>query len=335
MLAIAPLTDQQALADFVHRQPLNPFLQSWAWGEFQGSVGRKIWRLGAMEGGHLVGAALAIEHEILLGRTYLYCPRGPLAERLDVWQALAEELRRVAAQAGAMYLKIDPGHYSFDFTERDFPKGFTPGTTLQPQQTMLIDVARLLPDILESFHSKTRYNIRLAEKKNLTIRWSTDDKDLSIFLELMAHTAKRQHIHLHRDSYYQKLFSTLRAVQMVELVIGEVGGQAEAAHMILWHGQTATYLHGGSRGAHKDMMAPYLLQWRTIERAHERDITKYDLWGIAPDDEPGHKWAGITRFKKGFQGQKIIFPPAANYILQPAWYYSYRLAKKLRGMLDE
>ncbi|MBI2985113.1 MAG: peptidoglycan bridge formation glycyltransferase FemA/FemB family protein [Candidatus Kerfeldbacteria bacterium] len=335
MFVVRPLAERQELEQLIAAQPLHPFLQSWAWGDFQASVGRKIWRLGGYEEKQLGGAALVIEHQILLGKTYLYCPRGPLASNRAVFDKLLAAIQRLAAEQGAMYAKADPGRYSFALSAESLPAGYELGTPLQPRQTLLIDLRPSTAELLAAMHRKTRYNIRLAERKGVTIRWSKSAEDISLFLSLLHQTAARQGIRLHGDDYYRQLITILGAAGMAELVIGEYHGQALAAHLMIWHGQTATYLHGASSGEQQELMAPHLVQWRSIERAKQRGCTTYDFWGVAPADQPGHKWAGITRFKKGFGGHVEVFPPAVNAIIQPQWYWAYRMAKRLRGGVDE
>lgn len=334
MITIRPLEDAQAVTELVDRQPLQPFLQSWAWGEFQRALGRPIWRLGAFEGDQLVGTALVIQHELLLGKTYLYCPRGPLADTPEAARTLFHAIRELGKKENAMYVKIDPNLYHFGNEVRSLANGYSVGTTMQPQQTQVLNTSIATDEILAAMHSKTRYNIRLAEKKQVTVRWSRTPEDLQQFLRLMHQTGERQGIRLHHDSYYQKLFSALSTNGAAELVLGEYAGAVRAAHMIIWHGQTATYLHGGSDDSTKEAMVPYLLQWETIQKAHQRGIKEYDLWGVAPDDATSHKWAGITRFKRGLGGRHIVFPSSLNAIIQPQWYQFYRLAKRMRGGVD-
>ena len=335
MVEIRELTEEKGLAELLSTQPLQPFLQSWAWGEFQKGLGRRIWRLGAFENKALVGAALVIEHQLILGKSYVYCPRGPLATGPDVAAALLKKMAELGKETGAMYAKIDPGLYAFDWSAVHQPASVTMGTTLQPRQTWLIDTSQTPDDILTASHQKTRYNVRLAEKRGVTVRWSTEDADVKIFLGLMHQTAKRQGIRLHSDTYYQKQFSILSQAKMAEFAIAELDGQPLAANMIIWHDQTATYLHGGSSDEHSNVMAPHLLQWRTIEQCHQRGVTTYDLWGVAPADQSDHHWQGISRFKKGFAGREQIFPAALNIILQPQWYQTYRWVKRIRGGVDE
>lgn len=336
MVTLRPLTDAAALTGLLQRQPLQPFLQSWAWGDFQHELGRSVFRIGAYDDrDQLVGALLAIRHEIILGKSYLYCPRGPLADTPEVLRALFQALRQLGEHEQAMYVKVDPGLYHFSDDILSLAEGYSIGTALQPQQTIVLDTKQSPVDMMAGMHPKTRYNIRLAQKKGVNVRWSTSDGDLADFLRLMHQTAARQGIRFHSDAYYRRLFSTMLKHQQVELVVGDFEGQVRAAHMIIWHGQTATYLHGGSDDAHKDAMVPYLLQWATIQKAHERGVTEYDLWGVAPDDIPNHKLAGVTRFKRGFSGRQIVFPSSMNAVLQPQWYQAYRLAKRIRGGVDE
>jgi lipid II:glycine glycyltransferase (peptidoglycan interpeptide bridge formation enzyme) len=180
-------------------------------------------------------------------------------------------------------------------------------------------------------HQKSRYNLRLAQKKGVTVRWSTNDEDFSAFMKLQHETATRQQIRLHPDHYYRLMFETLRSHNMVELGIAEYQGEIVAVNEIIWCGSTATYIHGASSDLHKEAMAPYFLQWETLQRARQKNMRAYDLRGISPADQPDHKLAGVTRFKLGLGGKTVIYPEAMNAILQPTWYWAYRLAKRARG----
>lgn len=334
MIEIRPLSSPAGLQELLATQVLQPFLQSWAWGEFQASIGRKIWRLGAYDGEQLVGAALVIEHQLLLGKTYLYCPRGPIAATRPVVDVLLPAIHELGQKEGAMYVKIDLGLFTFPFDPADWASRYSVGTPLQPATTQVLDLMPGAEALLETMHQKTRYNIRLAEKKGVQIRWSEADDDFPIFLDLITRTYSRQGIRLHPAGYYRELWTHLRNAGQAALAIAEWQGRPLAANLILWHGTTATYLHGGSSDTEKNIMAPYLLQWRTIEEAIRRGMKEYDFWGVAPNDDANHKWAGVTRFKKGFGGRVVTFPPALNSILQPQWYQAYRWAKRFRGGVD-
>lgn len=332
---IRPVLDQRELGSLIAQQPLQPYLQSWTWGEFQSSLGRRIWRLGDEVNGSLCGAALIIEHQLMLGRSYCYCPHGPVTTSIDSLRRLYAAILDVAKEAGAMHVKIDPPQYPFPYDQSTFPSPFTPGTTLQPRTTLVLDCQLTETELLAAMHPKTRYNIRLAEKKGVTVRWSTSDADYQTFMQLQRATAERQGIRLHPDNYYQRMFAALRSANLVSLAIAEYDGRALAINEIIWQDQTATYIHGGSTTELKELMAPHLLQWQIILEVKRRGMHHYDLRGIAPENQPNHKLAGVTRFKKGFGGSVVTFPPAANGVINQSWYAAYRLAKRLRGGVDE
>ncbi len=334
MVTVRPLEDRQALAELINRQPLQPFLQSWAWGEFQRAYGRRILRLGAYENSVLLGAITLIEHNLILGKSYLYAPRGPIAQTAEATTALFQAAREHGKKFGAMYVKIDPAIYNFPF---DFAqlRGYEAGTTLQEPNTLVLDLQPSEEELLTAMHTKTRYNIRLAEKRGVTVRWSTTDHDHDTYLALQRVTFERQGIRLHPDRYYQVMFETLKMAGIGELAIAEFEGQPLAINLVLWHEQTAVFNHGGSSNDHKEVMAPYLLQWASIRKAKEKKMTTYDFRGIAPEGSPDHKLAGVTRFKLGFGGRRVVYPEARNTILDPLWYQAYRLAKRVRGGVDE
>ncbi len=114
------------------------------------------------------------------------------------------------------------------------------------------------------------------------------------------------------------------------LWFAEVGGQPAAAAIVAYYGGTATYLHGASMAELRQHMAPYLLHWEIMRDAKARGFCTYDFWGVAPTDDPGHPWAGITRFKTGFGGWRVNYLGAWELPLRPVWYSLYRTA---RGIL--
>lgn len=333
-VTIRPIEATDTISDLIAAQPLQPFLQSTIWADFQRALGRRVWQLGAFADGTCQGVATVIEHRLIMGQSYLYCPRGPLANDQETLLALVAAIRDLGNKEKAMYVKIDPGAYRFPFHRTDFPIGSSVGTTLQPVTTQVLDLQPGPEVLLSAMHQKTRYNIRLAEKKGVTVRWSTTADDLEIFLDLITKTYARQGIRLHPPAYYRTMWKFLIAAEMAELGIAELNGEPLAANMVIWHDNTATYQYGGSADQQKQVMAPYVLQWETIKRACARSTMTYDFWGIAPEDAPLHKLAGVTRFKKGFGGRVVNFPPALNMILQPTWYQAYRLAKRMRGGVD-
>ena len=226
MIDVRPLETAVGLSDLLRRSPVQPFLQSWAWGEFQKNYGRQICRLGVYDHDQLVGAVTLLTHQLVLGRRYLYAPHGPVADSPAALIALAAAAQDHGRHEGAMYVKLDIPVHNFPIP-LDLP-GYEPGSSLQPRHTLILDLAPDEAALLAAMHQKTRYNIRLAEKHGVTIRWSTSDDDHERYLALQKEMAERQNISLHPDRYYRLMFETLRSAGMGELAVAECDGQALA-----------------------------------------------------------------------------------------------------------
>lgn len=290
------------------------FLQSTEWEAFQRSVGRKTWR---------ADGALVIRHDLPLGLHYLYCPRLDLGIRNQgVGMRALDDIKKIAVQERSIFLKIDPlaplqtANYKLQVS-----------VSIQPRQTILLDLCnRSAHDILAAMHEKTRYNIRLAERKGVEIVHQSSagsEGDNRIFWELLRQTAARERIRTHPQEYYQKMTATSSEHFSNELFFARYQGTTIAGALINFYRGITTYLHGASQREHKAVMAPHLLQWRIIQEAQRRGCAQYDFWGI---DE--QRWPGITRFKRGFGGHEISYPPSVNAVYRPVWYALYAAVKK-------
>ncbi|MBL7154992.1 MAG: peptidoglycan bridge formation glycyltransferase FemA/FemB family protein [Candidatus Portnoybacteria bacterium] len=290
------------------------FLQSWPWGEFQESLGRQIWRL-ETEG----LKALLIKHNLPLGKSYLYCPRGPVGEiSKDRFQRFLVEVKKIAQQEKSIFFKIEPQN-NFQFSIFNFQIS---NKEIQPSKILILDITKPEEELLSRMHPKTRYNIRLAQKKGVTVEQSSEKID--DFLRLSKETAKRDKFHLHPQKYYQKMLEVLGQEGMVKLFLAKYQNQIVAANLVCFFSQTAFYLHGASDYNFRQLMAPHLCQWQGICQAKKLGLKYYDFWGI---DEK--KWPGVTRFKKGFAGQEINYPGAFDLVFQPIWYKIYSLARRI------
>ena len=325
------------------------FLQSREWGEFQKKTGRKIWPLWYKDGDEIQAVALIIRHGLPFGFSYLYCPRGPLfnfqfsppaggfnfQKKSKIFEGLLEKIKEINAKEKAIFFKIEPGA-DFPFNLSDF--GFMKSKKeIQPSQTVILDLTKTEEELLAEMKSKTRYNINLAERKDIKItQQTTHNSQLTTFLELLKETAEREGFRLHPKEYYEKLFAAHSPNFSVELFLAEYNGKTIAAHLLVFFGNPArttdviqsggqaVYLHGASSREHKDAMAPYLLHWEAIKEAKRRGYLTYDFWGISEK-----KWPGLTRFKKGFGGAEKEYPGAFDLVFAQFWYWVYNIVRKI------
>jgi len=290
------------------------FLQSWQWGEFQKSLGRKIWRI---ENNNLKG--LIIKYDLPLNKNYLYCPYGPIGQ--EGFNDFLEEVKKISNQEKSIFLKIEL--QSSNLKSQVENSGFIKSSKqIQPAKTIILDLRKSEEDLLSQMHPKTRYNIRLAKKKGITIK-EEDIGKINIFLELLKKTAKRDNFQLHPEDYYRKMVDVLGG-ERIKMFSANCNSKVIAANLVYFFNEKATYLHGSSDYAYRKLMAPYLLQWQVILEAKNNGFSYYDFWGI---DEK--KWPGVTRFKKGFNKKETTYPGPFDLVFKNIYYKAYNLARKV------
>ncbi len=303
------------------------FLQSWDWGEFQRSTGKDIFRLECEENGQIKAQVQVFAHTLFRGLRYAYAPRIPVSKKLI--QALQDFFEK----KNFLFLRIEPQTVAPLFSSRTVRV-----PCRQPQYTLILDFEKTPQQLLEGMHPKTRYNIRLAQKKNLSLN---QEKNVDVFFALNEQTTQRDGFKSHDKEYYKKMLE----LPFVHQINAVYEGTPVASVLLLVWGKRCTYLHGASSNEHRSTMAPHLLQWAGIQLARQLQCTEYDFWGIAPivnnESEAnalsfhGYKWqgnhrfAGVTRFKVGFGGEVKNYPDAFEVPLKFIPYQLYRLLKKI------
>ena len=171
-------------------------------------------------------------------------------------------------------------------------------------------------------HQKTRYNIRLAEKKGVKIVESGAAR-FEEFWQLLVSTGDRDEFNLHGRSYYQEMLKF--DSNFVKLFFAESEGKLLAVSLVVFFGDMATYIHGGSANENREVMAPYALQWQMIKLAKQMNYKYYDFHGV---DEV--KWPGVTRFKFGFGAKQADYPGTFDLVYDQGWYNIYKMVRKVR-----
>jgi len=331
------------LDDFVisrSREGGAEFLQAWFWGEIEEETGREIKRFGVVSKGEskggdssrgesrLVAVAVLIKQALPAGFFYWYSPRGPLGDKKAVEFLIKEIDRRYPR---AVFLRFEPEMESAFDSEGAVPGYSRPAglvlkksLDLQPKQSLIIDLDRTEEEILSAMHQKTRYNIRLAEKKGVIIE-EGGAGNFEEFWNLMNKTGERDAFRLHSRKHYQAL---LAGSSPIRLYLARYEGKAIAAGLFCFWGDKVTYLHGASDNDQRNLMAPYLLQWEMMRRAKIEGYKYYDFFGI---DEK--KWPGVTRFKLGFSGRRVVYPGTTDAVFRPAMYKAYNFLRGIRRRL--
>lgn len=341
--------DAAAWDTLVTALPNPQLLQSWAWGEFKSRHGWRARRLSwETPGGP--AAAQVLTRTALRALKVLYVPRGPLLD----WASEAartetlSELEDLARRERAILIKIDPDvavARGAAGAEQPQPVGqaveaalrargwvFSPAP-VQFRNTAALDLRRTEADLLAGMKPKTRYNLRLAERKGVRVRPGGPD-DLDLLYEMYAETGARDGFVIRPRAYYQDAWGSFMRAGLAQPFIAEVEQAPVAALVAFRFGRTAWYMYGMSRAVHREKMPNHLLQWRAIQWARERGCETYDFWG-APDElvETDRLW-GVWKFKEGFGGEFARGLGAWDYAPWPALYrlYSTVLPRALGAM---
>lgn len=349
-LSVAQVTEPREWDQALLALPNPHILQSWAWGEFKSCTGWRARRLLFQDQGQRVAAATVLERKVpRLPLTILYVPKGPALD----WAAagLADrvlaELERLACRRRALFIKVDADIYH----PADVPL-FSPRPACAPEltgalsargwrfsaeqiqyrNTALLDLSLDQDDLLVSMKQKSRYNVRLAQRRGVTVREGTL-LDVDLFYRLYAETAQRDGFLIRPRSYYADAWERFMdrgqgdaASARARLLLAEFEGEVVAGLLLFIFGPTAWYMYGASSDRHRQHMPNHLLQWEAMRWAKAAGCTLYDLWG-APDrlDEADPMW-GVLQFKLGLGGQVARGIGAWDFPTRRLLYHLYGLA---------
>jgi lipid II:glycine glycyltransferase (peptidoglycan interpeptide bridge formation enzyme) len=338
-------TDRRTWDDFVERSSSGSFLQSWLWGDFQQAAGFQVLRLkiAKKDSGDLLGICLLVERKLPFHKAYWYAPWGPVLkdelsneERFLVLNLLRANVSFVSKNH-PIFLRIEPHREKNDEGISVLMKArFSAiGTGVQPKDTLLLDLRQNEDDLLRGMHSKTRYNIRVAIRHGITVSEKTNKEGLEIFMAMAQEIQNRGGFHYHTRHYYQKMLEVLGSEQKVRLLVALYKNEPLAAGIFIKFGKTYTYAHGASFKKKAHVMAPHFLHWEAILQAKKEGFEWYDFFGIAPNENPKHPWAGISRFKRGFGGQEKNFIGAADGVFDVTQYKILNIGKALREILHK
>lgn len=295
------------------------------------------------------GTILLLERSILPGVHIAYIPYGPdIPPSFDSTTAvhflceLAQSLRtRLSPHCFALRFDLQGGSSGDIGSEVMHPEPLPlplrqAPYRVQPPDTVIVSLAGSEDEILKSMHKKTRYNIRLAEKKGITIqRYSAHQaKDkIDSWYELYRETAERDKIGIHPYAYYQRLFSEAAedsGEPVLCLYMAEYEQEELAGIIVSRCGKRSTYMYGASSSKKRELMPNYLLQWAAIADARKAGALYYDLFGIPPSGDSSHPLYGLWRFKTGFGGKIHHYHGAWDYPYKMMLYRIWCLLESLR-----
>lgn len=295
-------TDAEAwdreLSRFASPAPLN---QAWAWGQVQARTG---WRVDRLRFAGRAPVTVLVQGSGPM--RWAFVPRGPV----DSSAELLEMLAGWARSAGLARLRVEP-EIGPDVRPLLLRLGFHRVADVQPSHTRILSLGSET-DMLASLHRSTRYNIGYAEKRGVTVEMGSDAEELA---RHMAASAARAGVNLPGAPYIRLLLDSLPTSRTF---VARHEGDSLCALLVAVHDGRAYYLYSGSNGLKRNLKAMNLAMWCAMRYAAEVGCRDFDLWGIAPDNDPTHPWHGFTEFKRGFGGRDVEYAGTWDLALSPA-----------------
>ena len=305
-------------------------LQSKEWGEFRQSTDLKVVRDGEIQ--------VSIHKIPYTPWNVGYCPKGPMPDESQV-----ETLKKIARENSCIFIKCEP------MVEISNPKfsnsqmrkmGFEEGRSLFTKYNFVLDVTPSEDELLASFKQKTRYNIKVAEKKGVTVEIDDSAEAFERYLELTEETTKRQGFYAHGREYHKKMWEALGNSPIsnsqilklsAHLLVAKYQGEIITTWVLFKYGDTLYYPYGASTREHREVMANNLVMWEAIRLAKKWGLTYLDMWGaLGPEADPNDPWYGFHTFKSGYGARHVEYVGTWDYVAKPGLYKVFRVIEDLR-----
>lgn len=321
---------------FVLRHCPEAVFQAWDWGAAQQRMGNSVDRFGLYEDHELVGVMQVTLVRARRG-SFLHVRHGPIFSKFkrEYWERAVAFLSRMARERACWFFRVSPLVAPGDKAAAILMKlggVFAAIHRMDGEYCWVLDLDQPIEQLLQNMRKTTRYEIRKAEKEQVTVYETGNPVYLRDFFALYAETSARQGFVPHAG--IQEEFEVFSQKKQARLYLGKHGGKTVAAAIILYFGNQAIYHHGASVSC--DVPVSPLVQWEAIKDAKHRGMKVYNFWGIAPENSPRHPWRGITVFKKGFGGRPVEYMHAIDVPVSPLYFISrtVEMVRRIRKGYD-
>lgn len=314
-------------------------LQSYEWGEFREKTDVKVLRLGIYEKETLVdGFTLTIHKLPRTSATIGYLPKGVMPDT-----SLLKELRVLGKKEKCIFIQLEPNvRNSKEAKNKLLHLGLKVAVhPLFTKFTFVLDLTPSEEELMKSFHSKTRYNIRVAQRHGVTIAERNTPDAFASYLALTEETTKRQKFYAHTRNYHTLQWETLPheakspfATLSSHLLLANYNKKTLAAWILFVFKDTLYYPYGASSTEHKETMSSNLIMWEAIKFGKRLGLKKFDMWGaLEPEPDINDTWYGFHRFKQGYHPEHVEFVGSYDLVINPVLYQGYKIADKLRWLM--
>lgn len=312
-------------------------LQAYEWGEFRKKTGVTVVRKAKVKNGKLIDGFTLTIHPIPHTKyTIGYLPKGSLPTK-----ELLETLKELGNHYNCVFIQFEPNVINTETNQRVLKKlGLTPSHhPLFTKFTFTLDLSLSEEALLAQMHQKTRYNIRVAQKKGVVVTEDNSDSAFAQYLTLTDETTTRQKFYAHTHSYHKKQWETLphtpsKNSLSAHLLTAKFENETLVAWIVFIFNNTLYYPYGASSSAHKDKMASNLMMWEAIRFGKKMGCTAFDMWGaLGKNPDTTDPWYGFHRFKENYGSVHTEFVGSFDYVLNPFAYKMYQILDTIRWII--
>lgn len=299
-------------------------LQSPEWGEFKRRMGTPSVSVGGIQ---------FTKHKIPFLPFYVgYAPKVNFARQKLSWK----EFKEIAKNERCAFIRFDVPNVLKSTSENSSSSKIveelekyckkSPKSTMT-KYNVLLDLSCPEEVLSQNLHQKTRYNIRLADKKGVEIKVEDNENGIETFLELNHETAKRQGFLLHPDKYYREAYETLHKYGMADILIAYYENKPLVAWILCNYKGVLYYPYGGSSNENREVMASNLMAWEAIKFGKKIGCNLFDMWGATNDRK--HTYWGFTQFKIRNGGELVEYIDSYDFVVNPFVYFFFNLSYKI------
>jgi len=266
---------------------------------------------------------------------------GTILKGPKIDQEMVTNVKKIAGDENAIFVKLEPDVIQKTFSSMGSETVTSvdtrfPGLCVSPKvafypYSYVIDLTKSEDELLSQMHSKTRYNIKIANRHDVKIEENSTDAGFEIYLKLLFDTTARQGFYLHSLQYHRDLWKLLKPTGIPHIFLASYQGEVLSAFMLFIYKDQLFYPYGASLDLHREVMAPTLLMWESIKFGKSMGLKNFDMWGsLGPDAKEGDQGFGFHRFKQGYGGQLVQFAGTYDLVVNPPLYSIYNLIDKCR-----
>ncbi len=303
-------------------------LQSWAWGALRESERVGVVRFGEYKEGKLKSGYQITFHKIPKSPWKIgYCPKSPLPSK-----KVLESLKAEARKRKVLMIKFEPNVREKPGLVENL--GLVRGRSLFTKNTFWLDLTKSEEELLAGMKSKTRYNVRLAEKKGVKVVEDSSEKGFNEYWKLMEETTNRQAFFAHDKAYHLKMWNEMKKTGQAHLFKAVHEGDTLSCWIVFVLNGVLYYPYGASSRNKRELMANNLLAWEVIKFGKRRKLKVFDMWGsLGSDPDRKDPWYGFHKFKEGYGGELVEFVGSWDLVVNPILYWFYRVGEEVRWVV--